>query len=125
MSTIEKKLQDAKELLESGKTEQGRLVLLELLKDEPNNITALLILGGVYFSEKKYTEAEMVYERLILVEPGSGLLSTALFNSLWQQGRRDEAAEEIRRFISVADKDKERATFENYAEVIKNLGGKV
>jgi len=125
MSTIEERLQNAKALLEAGNTEAGRMILLELLKDEPQHTTALLILGGVYFSERKYAEAEMVYERLILAEPGSGLLSTALFNSLWQQGRHEEAAEEIRRFISVADKVQERATLEKYAEVIKSLGGKV
>ena len=123
MSTIEEKLKNAKELLEAGNTEQGRMVLLELLKDEPHNATALLILGGVYFSEKKYAEAEMVYERLILAEPGSGLLSTALFNTLWQQGRHDEAAEEIRRFIAVADKAAERETIAKYAELIKTITG--
>ncbi|VAW94993.1 hypothetical protein MNBD_GAMMA21-1595 [hydrothermal vent metagenome] len=123
MSTTQQRLKNARDLLEAGNTEQGRMVLLELLKDEPDNTTALLILGGVYFTEKKYTEAEMVYERLILSEPGSGLLSTALFNSLWHQGRYDEAADEIRRFISVADKDQERVTFEKYAEVLENLTG--
>ncbi len=124
MNTIEERLKKAKSLLEAGNNAEGRIVLLELLKDEPENTTALLILGGVYFSEEKYAEAEMIYERLILAEPGSGLLSTALFNSLWQQGRHEEAAEEIRRFISVADKVQERATLEKYAEVIKHLGGK-
>ncbi len=123
MSTSEQILKNAKELLEVGQTEKGRRLLLELLKEEPNNTTALLMLGGVYFYEKKYTEAEMVYERLILAEPGSGLLSTALFNSLWKQGRHEEAAEEIRRFISVADKEQERETLANYAEIIKTLTG--
>ena len=123
MNMLEQRLKKARDLLEAGNTEQGRMVLLELLKDEPDNTTVLLILGGVYFTEEKYTEAEMVYERLILAEPGSGLLSTALFNSLWQQGRYEEAAEEIRRFITVADKDQERATLQKYAEVLKNLAG--
>ena len=120
---IEERLNKAKGLLEAGNTEAGRMVLLELLKEEPHNATALLILGGVYFSEKKYAEAEMVYERLILAEPGSGLLSTALFNTLWQQGRHEEAAEEIRRFIAVADKTRERETIAKYAELIKTITG--
>lgn len=63
----------------------------------------------------------MVYERLILAEPGSGVLSIALFNSLWKQGRYEEAAEEIRRFISVADKVQERETLEKYAEISKAI----
>ena len=123
MSDIEEKLKQAKILLETGNTVEGRMTLLELLKDEPDNATALLMLGGVYFYEKMYAEAEMVYEKLILAEPGSGMLSIALFNTLWNQGRHTEAAEEIRRFMSVADKVTERETFEKYAEVIKNIAG--
>jgi len=123
MSTMEERLKNAKALLEAGNTIEGRMALLELLKDEPHNAATLLMLGGVYFYEKKYAEAEMVYERLILAEPGSGMLSIALFNSLWHQGRHGEAAEEIRRFISVADRVQERETLAKYAEVIKNLTG--
>ena len=94
MNNIEERLKNAKALLEAGKGEAARILLLEILKDDPNNTTALLMLGGAYFYEKKYAEAEMVYERLILAEPGSGMLSIALFNSLWKQGRYEEAAEE-------------------------------
>ncbi len=119
MSDIEERLKNAKALLEAGKGEAARIVLLELLKSDPDNTTALLMLGGAYFYEKKYAEAEMVYERLILTEPGSGMLSIALFNSLWNQGRHEEAAEEIRRFILVADKVQERETLERYV-VISN-----
>ncbi len=121
MNDTETRLKKAKTLLEAGLGEDARLILLEVLKEDPNNLTAMLILGGVYFYEKKYAEAEMVYERLILAEPGSGMLSIALFNTLWQQGRYEEAADEIRRFISVADRDMERETLEKYAEFSKKI----
>ncbi|MEN8170999.1 MAG: tetratricopeptide repeat protein [Pseudomonadota bacterium] len=121
MSDIEERLKNAKALLEGGKGEAARMALLELLKEEPKNPTALLMLGGVYFYEKKYAEAEMVYERLTQSEPGSGMVSIALFNSLWKQGRHEEAAGEIRRFISIADPAKERATIEQYAEISKTI----
>ncbi len=119
MNDIEESLKNAKALLEAGKGEAARIVLLELLKNDPDNTTALLMLGGAYFYEKKYDEAEIVYQRLILAEPGSGMLSIALFNSLWNQGRHEEATEEIRRFILVADKVQERETLEKYV-VISN-----
>ncbi len=121
MSDVEERLKNAKALLKAGKGEAARIVLLGLLKNDPENTTALLMLGGAYFYEKKYAEAEMVYERLILAEPGSGMLSIALFNSLWNQGRYEEAAEEIRRFISVADKVQERDTLEKYVEISKTI----
>ncbi|MDH5572652.1 MAG: tetratricopeptide repeat protein [Gammaproteobacteria bacterium] len=121
MSDIEERLRKAKALLEEGHGTEARIDLLELLKDDANNPAALLMLGGSYFYDKKFAEAEMVYQRLILAEPGSGMLSIALFNSLWNQNRYDEAAEEIRRFISVADKDQERETLEKYAEIVKAI----
>jgi len=121
MSDFAERLARAKGLLEGGKGEEARITLLELLREEPRNPTALLMLGGAYFYEKKYAEAELVYERLLQVEPGSGLVSIALFNTLWRQGRHEEAAAEIRRFISVADKMKERATIEQYAAISKAI----
>lgn len=121
MDDIEERLQQARTLFESGNSDAARLCLLEVLNQVPDNSTALLMLGGAYFYEKKYAEAEMVYERLLQSEPGSGLLSIALFNSLWHQGRYEDAANEIRRFISVADKEQERETLERYAEIIKTM----
>ncbi len=121
MSDIEERLKNAKALLEAGKGDAARIILLELLKEDADNTTALLMLGGAYFYEKKYAEAEMVYERLILAEPGSGMLSIALFNCLWNQGRYEEAAEEIRRFILVADKVQERETLEKYVEISRTI----
>jgi len=121
MSKIEETLKNAKAFLEAGKGEAARILLLELLKDDANNTTALLMLGGAYFYEKKFAEAEMVYQRLVLAEPGSGMLSIALFNSLWNQGRHEDATEEIRRFILVADKVQERETLERYVEISNNI----
>jgi predicted Zn-dependent protease len=121
MSDYEEILNRAKTLLEGGKGDEARITLLELLKEDPQNSAALLMLGGAYFYEKKYAEAEMVYERLIQAEPGSGMLSIALFNTLWKQGRFDEAAGEIRRFIAVADKEKEHKTLEQYAAISKAI----
>ncbi len=121
MSDIEERLNKAKTLLESGKGEEARITLLEILKEDPKHPTALLMLGGAYFYEKKYAEAEMVYERLIQAEPGSGMLSIALFNTLWKQGRHEEAAAEIHRFISVADREQEIETIRQYAEISKAI----
>lgn len=121
MSVTDDRLAEARALLEAGNRKAGRGALQQLLAVEPNNLTALLMLGGSYYYDQMYAEAEMIYERLILLEPGSGMLSIALFNTLWKQGRYSEAAEEIRRFVSVADKVQERETLERYAALIKEL----
>lgn len=117
----EKKIEEARSLAEQGKDEKARFSLLELLKEDPNNQAALLMLGGSYFIEEKYPEAEMVFERLILMVPGEGKYSIALFNTLWKSDRTEEALEEIRRFLSVADSVKERETFDQYMQITDSI----
>ena len=122
MSTdIEKKLNQARLLVEAGKNEEARMCLLELLKEDPNNHAALLMLGGSYFVEEKYSESEMVFERLILMEPGEGKFSIALFNTLWKAGRTEEALEEIKRFMSNVDREKEKATIDQYMKITNSI----
>jgi len=118
---IEKILNNARSLAEQGKKEEAQMCLLAVLKEEPDNIAALLMLGGAYFVEHNLKEASIVFERLISIEPGSGQYSIALFNSLWQQQRTEEALEEIRRFIAVADKEGEKDTVEQYMSILKSI----
>ncbi len=121
MNSNKDRLEEAKSLLESNDSDKARVILLEVLKEEPNNQTVLMMLGGAYFYEKKFAEAEMVFERLVLAEPKLGQVSIALFNSLMAQGRHEEAVDEIRRFISAADPIVERETLEKYAEISKAI----
>ena len=121
MSDKEKSLEQARLLVESGKNDEARFCLLESLKEDPDNHAALLMLGGSFFIEEKYSEAEMVFERLILMEPGEGKFSIALFNTLWKSDRTEEALEEIKRFMSTADPVKEKETFDQYMKITNSI----
>lgn len=117
----EHNLQDIRTLIENGKHDEAQVKLLNLLKQEPDNRVALLALGGLYFTDKKYTEAKIVFEKLVSMDQSNGTFSIALFNTLWKLGQIDEAVEEIRRFILVADKTQEEAVIRQYAEIIDAL----
>lgn len=119
--TTEQRLRRARELTQAGRHNDARLCLLELLKDEPDNETALIMLGGAYFELQKYAEAEMAFERLILMEPGRGRFSIALFNTLWRQKRYEEALEEIKRFMEHADHEAEKETIRQYMAIIREF----
>ena len=118
---LEKIINNARTLAEAGKKEEAQMCLLAVLKEEPDNIAALLMLGGAYFIEHNLKEASIVFERLVSIDPGSGQYSIALFNALWQQQKAEEALEEIRRFISVADKEGEKDTIEQYMSILKSI----
>ncbi len=119
--SVEQSLQKARSLIEAGHHDQSRMVLLEILKDEPDNTAALMILGGSYFTTEKYTEAEMVFERLVLLAPTTGQVSIALFNTLWKLERYEEALEEIKRFMKNANPAIEKETFDQYADITRSL----
>ncbi|MCK5360130.1 MAG: tetratricopeptide repeat protein [Gammaproteobacteria bacterium] len=118
---LENILNNARALAEAGKNEEAQMCLLAVLKEDPDNIAALLMLGGAYFVENNLKEACMVFERLISLDPESGKYSIALFNACWQQQRSEDALEEIRRFIAVADKEAEKDTIEQYMSILKSL----
>jgi len=114
----EKTLGQARSLMEEGKEEEARMWLLNLLKDKQNNVAALLMLGGSYFEENKFKEAKLVFQQLIKIDPGVGLYSIALFNTLWRLEETDGALEEIRRFMLHADKDTEKETIAQYLSTL-------
>ena len=114
-------LKNARSLAEQGKKEEAQMCLLAVLKEEPDNISALLMLGGAYFVDNNFKEARIVFERLVSIEPGTGQYSIALFNALWRLQQTEEALEEIRRFVAVADKVTEKDTLEQYVSILKAI----
>ena len=118
---VENILKNARSLAEQGKKEEAQMCLLAVLKEEPDNISALLILGGAYFVDNNFKEARIVFERLVSIEPGTGQYSIALFNALWRLQQTEEALEEIRSFVAVADKVTEKDTLEQYVSILKAI----
>ena len=122
---IEQTLRQARAFADTGNSDDARSLLLEVLTEDPDNQAALLMLGGEYFTSAKYSEAEMVFERLILQSPGKGQFSIALFNTLWKMDRHEEALEEIKRFMAIADQDEEAEIIKQYAEITLQISGDV
>ncbi|MBV1881486.1 MAG: hypothetical protein KUG82_07625 [Pseudomonadales bacterium] len=118
---VEKAVKHAKELMQVGSEQEARVILNDLLLVEPDYIPALLMLGGSYFCEALYDEAETIFRKLVSVAPGLGEASVAYFNALWQQGKRDPALREIGRFTAVADKEKETQTLQDYQTLLQQL----
>lgn len=118
---IQQALNKARILAEAGNAEASRESLLEVLGQQPDNQTALIMLGGSYFVSEMLNEAEMVFERLVLLFPDYGKASIALFNTLWRLNRKEEALEEIRRFMQHANHEKEHETVQQYQAITQAI----
>ena len=118
---IDQKLKNARSLSEAGQHQDARMNLLDVLQEEPEHQTALIMLGGAYFAMEKHSEAEMVFERLVLMDPRAGKFSIALFNTLWKMERREEALEEMKRFLEHADKESQTETISQYMSITAKI----
>ncbi len=118
---VENILAQVQRLNQEGNDEQARVLLLDVLKQDPNNPTVLSLLGGAYFCAEMYQEAEIIFERLVLSDNGKGQYSIALFNTLWKLNRQQEALEEIKRFLSVANHQREAETVAQYMKIVKDM----
>jgi hypothetical protein len=107
---------------QSGQERRCTDVLVRIIKKQvAKNHAAWLMLGGSYFIDEKYSAAEMVFERLILMEPDAGKFSIALLDTLWKSDRTADALEEINRFMSTADAMKEKETFDQYIKITDSI----
>lgn len=118
---IEKDIQKIRLLIQAGEGNKACAGLLDLLKKDSDNRAVLLILGGEYFVSGEYALAKIIFEKLVLLAPGDGKISIALFNTLKKLDLIDEAMEEIRRFLLSADKEQEDQTIQQYNEIISLL----
>ncbi|VAW83416.1 hypothetical protein MNBD_GAMMA16-1543 [hydrothermal vent metagenome] len=117
-------LGEARKLNEAGENSEAQKLLREVLVVDPGNQLAHLMLGGAYFCENKYTEAEVIFKNLVSLAPAVGKFSIALFNTQWKLGLYKESIAEIKRFLAIADKDLEKHTIEEYVQITKNLANK-
>ncbi|MGS2723972.1 tetratricopeptide repeat protein [Porticoccus sp. GXU_MW_L64] len=115
-------LDHAKKLLQKGNNSDAWMLLVEVVNYDPKNRAALMMLAGSNFNAGNYAESSKWFAKLVGLEPGAGKSSVALFNSLWKQGEKDMAMAEIKRFIATADKAKERATIEQYLDIVEKFG---
>ena len=99
---------EAIELRDSGNLGLAIEKLSKILEDKPSLKTAtgvLGVMGNMYWDLKDYKSAAICYQKAVSNSPTSELASLGLFHSLWDLGDTDEAFEEMKRFLSLAESD--------------------
>jgi tetratricopeptide (TPR) repeat protein len=84
-------LEQAKESLEKGDVRLAEEKLRNLLVFEPENREGLLILGDIFYASRRYLEAEVVFRRLLKLDPEKASIYNSLGASLAKQKKFDEA----------------------------------
>jgi len=93
-------------------------ILSELAVEEPESPAILAVLGDVCWEMRLLDEAATVFKRAIALAPKLEAVSLGLFHCLWDSGKREEALDEAKRFMSVADSD-------DYRKIAKEINEKL
>ena len=92
----------ALEFWRGGDAHAAAEIFERLALEYPNRPYILGMLGAVYRDLGDYERAVDCFRRTLSLSPKSELASRALFFSLWDIGKHDEAIAEMERFLSVA-----------------------
>lgn len=94
-------LNKGKNALRQNDLEQAKLELEIALKYRPEDEELLNILGMVYFKLKKYSDAEVLYKKLVRLNPDIFILRSNLGVVLFKQGKVDESLEHFQRAVDL------------------------
>lgn len=109
-SKLEKnKFAKAKELSEKGDILGMLEVMKDLVKSNPESAVFRAVLANAYWSVGELETAEKEFRDAVQLAPESEKVSLGLFHCLWDQNKKDEAFEEMKRFMTIADSEDYRA----------------
>lgn len=104
----------ALDLLEQGKSEEARSALVQIAKSHGESAALFAKLGSIEWDLGRLTEAIVHFRKATHLAPQSETASLGLFHCLWENGEREAALEEVKRFQSVGDS-------EDYRNIVRDL----
>jgi tetratricopeptide (TPR) repeat protein len=105
---------EAVRLHESGDFLSAKNILLRLAGTDPTSPAIFCTLGLVCRDMKHLREGVEAFKRAIELAPKLEAVSLGLFHCLWELGEKDEAFEEMKRFMAISDSA-------DYRDIIKSI----
>ncbi|HVN77540.1 MAG TPA: tetratricopeptide repeat protein [Terriglobia bacterium] len=84
----------------AGEYQKAEQQLKQILENHPRDVRAMSLLGAVLDSQKKYEEAETVYQQALKLAPGSASLNNNVGNHFLARGMTDQARSAFLRVIA-------------------------
>jgi len=97
----QQKMQDAMELQADGKHDEARNIVKSVLRENPDNVDALNLMGGIRIAQNAHNDAEAFFRRAVELAPDFAVAWSSLGASLKEQGRFEEAVEALERALSL------------------------
>lgn len=102
IAQIKSLLGEAYSLMQENQLNAAEKRLHLLLRRAPRNLTALQMLGNVYFAQKKYAEAENTFRTLTTIDAQRSINFNNLGQALAMQQKYPDAIIELKKAIALA-----------------------
>jgi tetratricopeptide (TPR) repeat protein len=95
------KLAEARRYLENKDLKKAEDILKTVLVFEPENTTALSMLGGIYYYSGRYKEAEYIFQKASVILPESARIYNSLASAQAKQKKYTQAITSGRKALSL------------------------
>ena len=101
------KMRDAMKLQVDGKHNEARQLVKKVLREDPDNINALNLMGGICMAQEAFNDAEAFLRKAVGLAPDFAVAWSVLSMSLKEQAKFDEAVEAMEKALSLEPKNAE------------------
>ncbi|MDX1405696.1 MAG: sulfotransferase [Woeseiaceae bacterium] len=99
------KMRDATKLQADGKHDEARNLVKKILRENPDDINALNLMGGICMAQDAFNDAEAFLRKAVGLAPDFAAAWSGLSASLKEQGRFEGAAEALQKALSLEPKN--------------------
>ncbi|MCP4936520.1 MAG: tetratricopeptide repeat protein [bacterium] len=100
-----KKLQDALKLQTEDKHDEARKLVKGVLREDPDNVNALNVMGGICMAQDAFNDAEAFLRKAVRRAPDFAVAWAVLSASLKEQSKFEEAVEALEKALSLDPKN--------------------
>jgi len=101
------KMQEATKLQIDDKHDEARQLVKNVLREDPDNINALYLMGSICMAQDLYNDAEAFLRKAVGLAPDFAVAWSVLSVSLKEQGNFEEAIEALEKALSLEPKNAE------------------
>jgi tetratricopeptide (TPR) repeat protein len=95
------KIQDAMKLQVDGKHDEARQLVKDVLREDPDNINALNLMGNICMAKEAFNDAEAFLRKVVGLAPDFAVAWSVLSASLKEQGNFEGAVEALEKALSL------------------------
>ncbi len=109
-------LTEAKNQKRQGESSAAMDLLKDLADMYPTEKVVFILLGHLYWEEDDLIHAQCYFQKATELDPSLEVASLGLYHTLWSSGLREEALEEMKRFIQISRSDEYDSLLQAFRE---------